>query len=686
MLTIGSEPQQESAAGADAQGVEVGQQAEAAAEQSGERELIAELQQHTYLPDWAARRFDRVLELRQYLEDDVYEWDDDSAVTINALGRMVAAKVGQLWPDRPACQVIPETQSGPSDERTMILREWAKVGGRLVNWFAEKALLEDDMQAGLYDVAVDGIAWLKCEWDEDETRDPLGESKNDDAQDQFERLRMLADQARTGEIHEGEAAWAELRELTEYYQDVVMKMHQEDPRAQAIGQALATDPPGLLPEPLNWTGPRTGLVPMENVRLDWDMVQSLEAAHKGRWFIEVSYQTPEQIAQGYELDEFDRAKLQSRASETGSSAESFPAAGAKGGGGTAEDWKEKDAEDEEYGEQIAVYTCWHRLNRRRYVWTPRLSHRFLENEIWRGALPFIPLAITHTPKRPIPISMALGGWSLQREINQTLREAKAARRARFPRYAVKRGEMDQEDLTKLNTAMPHAVVEVNDPEAVKNAIAEFRGAEYDPRLYDVTHLFRLLEIEVGVTMQQIGMSSSGSTATEVERAEAGAQSTSAMHSSLLHKALRRYYGLLLGYIAEYVTPEHVAWILGPHEAAIWGMVKKDRAQIAAGCKVDILAATNGPGAQKAHAEAWMQTADALARVAQSKVMMAQAGESLDTSHIYEAITEGMNLGIAGDELVRPLPPPEPGMEGGPGEAAAGSAAGLTGVALEGAGQ
>jgi hypothetical protein len=340
----------------------------------------------------------------------------------------------------------------------------------------------------------------------------------------------------------------------------------------------------------------------------------------------------------------------------GGTSETLPGAG-NAGGGNAADPKERDAEETAHGQTVAVYCCWHRLNRRRYVWTDGVP-RFLRNEPYSGPAPLVPITLTHTPKRPFPVSMGLAGWKLQKEINQTLTEAKGARRARYPRYLLKRGAMDPEDFQAVQGCSPHAIVEVDEPEEVKKAFEVINGVEYDPRLYDVSPLFRLMEIELGVTMQQIGLSTGGSTATEIERAQQGAQTTAAMHASQLNKSLRRLYRMLLSYIAEYVTPEQVAFILGPEDAQGWAMFPKDREQIAAGLQVDVLAAPNGPQAQMALAEAWMKTADAFARVGQTKVLLGNAGEALNTTEIYQAIATAMNLGLNGDELVRQMRPGE----------------------------
>lgn len=639
--------------------------------------MMQELAEAAQFPEWAARRFEQIKDLRMYLEEDVYEHDNPQAVCVNALGRMLAAKTGQMWPERPMCSIKEQSAAGSAQDNPerAIHRKWAQTAGRLVNWYCDKSLLEDDIQAGLYDACVDGLTWLKTEWVEDQSRDPLGTPRMDDAQDQMARLKMLAEMAESGEINDSMSEWQELSDLVEYHLDLQEKLAARgDPRAQAMLPGLGMPPqPDLMPEALSWSGLEVSLCPLENVRLDWEHVTTLEQMHKGRWMIEIAWMTRDEIAQRYRLSDGERRKLGNRNGRGHS--DKHPGVADEKGGSTSADAKEREAEDTEHGDMLAVYCCWHKQTRKRYTWCDGVD-RWLDEQVWTGEFPFIPLALSKTPRRPIPISIGLGGLKLQQEINQTLTEAKAARRARYPRYAGKRGTVDPEDIYKITGAHPNAYIEVDEPEEIRKALLPIQGVEFDPRLYDVSGLFRLLEMETGVTMQQVGISTSGSTATEVERAQQGSATTAEMHSSLLRKALRKLYQLALAYIAEYVTPEQVAFILGPEDAAVWAAYPQGREQIAAGLKVDILASANGPSEMREQAESWMHTADALARVAQSKHMLAANGEALNTEIIYEAITEGMGLGVAGDELVQRMPM-DP-MQQAASEQAAGEAAGLAG--------
>jgi hypothetical protein len=471
--------------------------------------------------------------------------------------------------------------------------------------------------------------------------------------------------------------------LVRLHRENAEKLAASDPRQSRLLQAIGNPEAenlGLLPEPMHFAGLEVSAVPVEHVRLDWENVSSLERMHKGRWVIEISYQQPDEIADRYSLSREELQTLKDGTAGNGAR-DHQENAGNPGQGSNTADAKDRDAEASEHGNTKRVFCCWHRLNRRRYVWVEGI-HRFLRNESYAGPAPFVPFAFSHTPKRPIPVSIGLAGWKLQREINQMLTEGKQARRARYPKYGIKRGVASVEDLLAITQCVPHGVVEMDEPEELKKAIEEFKGTEYDPRLFDPSGHMRLMEIEMGVTMQQVGLSSSGSTATEVERAAAGAAATNNMHQGMLYKALRKLYALTLGYVAEYVDPERVAFIISAEDAQIWAAFPKDREQIAAGLKVDILAADNGAEAQMAQAKAWTVTADSLARVGQAKVTLAQAGESLNTSPIFEAITEGMGLGISGDELVQKMPPPQPGMmpQGQPGGNPGGMnmAAGLSG--------
>jgi hypothetical protein len=620
---------------------------------TSERSLIAQLRESARLPAWAETRWKRVVDLRRYLEEEVYEFENDNAVNVNVIGRMINAKVAAMWPESPLLHATPEhrLQSDP------INTAWAKVLGLIGNKLGNMAHIGNLMQSAIEDVVVDGVQWFKVEFIEDPSRDPLGTPRLDDSQDQFQRLRYLAERAAAGEFGEGHAEWQEMRDLHETISAYADQMVAEDPRRAAIAQLSGQwpPPPAMVPEPLKYKGVEITCVPGENVRLDWAMVPNLNALHRGRWLTEVHYDTPEAIAQKYDLtpNEARSIGMQSQA----------PTEQIKGPNQLSEyntDPKDKEPEDVAHGGLVAVFCTWHRLNRRRYIYVDGVD-RFLKNEIWAGELPWVPLVINTTPGRPIPVSVGLGAWKLQREINQTLSEGKAARRARYPRYAIKRGLASPEDLDGLKNAIPNAIIEMDEPEEIEKAIKEFRGADFDPRLYDPYVIMRLIEIEMGVTMQAAGLSNSGSTATEINTASSHMAQAGNMHLSKMHECLKQMYKLIMALACEYMTPEDVAFLLGPLEAQVWAMVPKNRNHILAGMDVDLMVAANGPAGREALARAWTAAGDAIARVMQGKTLAAAAGYDLNVAPMVEAITNNMGLGIPGDELVRPIMMPPPGM-------------------------
>jgi hypothetical protein len=632
-------------------------------EDSSERTLIASLIEASRLPSWAEDRFKKITDLRRYLEDEVYEFANDNAVNVNVIGRMLNAKAAGMWPENPLLHVTPEHRLRGSS--SPLLSAWAKVAGMLANKVADMASISDIFQGATEDTSVDGATWFKVEWVEDPGRDPLGTPRLDDAQDQFRRLRYLAERAAAGEIGEGSAEWQEMRDLHNTIQSYADKMVEQDPRrAQilAMGGQFPTQA-HLVPEPLKWKGVEITPVPVENVRLDWELVTSPELLHRGRWLIEVSYQTLDEVATRYDLTPAERGSIGIRRSTSTEQDDTMPASTYQ------TDPKDREATDTAHGQTIAVYSCWHRLNRRRYVFVDGIG-RFLRNDPWPGSLPWVCMAFTRTSGRPIPISIALGAWKIQREVNQILSEGKQARRARFPRYAVKRGMLEPGDMDKLRNALPNAIVEVDEPDDIEKAFKEFRGAEYDPRLYDPYAMIRLMEMEMGVTAQAAGLTSSGSTATEVQTAANHMSMSANMHQSNMHKALKKVYRLIMESIASYMTPEDVAFLLGPMEAQVWAMVPKDREQIIAGLDLDLMVIANGPAGRQALAQAWTAAGDAIARVMQGKTLAAAAGYDLDVGPMVEAITNNMGLGIPGDELVRPMAPMMPA--GQPGEPMAGA--------------
>jgi hypothetical protein len=159
---------------------------------------------------------------------------------------------------------------------------------------------------------------------------------------------------------------------------------------------------------------------------------------------------------------------------------------------------------------------------------------------------------------------------MQDEYNRSRQGKREHRRAARPRFATRRGSLDDESKEKLAAADPFDVVEVNaqsDPFDIAREIQAIPVPGVDPNLYDVGEIYSDMQLVVGTSPTGVGASSKGETATgealaEDSRAQAADSSSDDLDAFL--SAVARASGQVL---LREMSPESVMKIAG--RGAVW---------------------------------------------------------------------------------------------------------------------
>ena len=482
----------------------------------------------------------RDADIRVDIDDMVWEPQPELAIDPMTGAPMIDPMTGQA-------AVIGELPGEPPPE-------WVKVA-RTSEVLARKLLKESrfrqQLAGAIQDVDTNAIMFIKVNQQEDLARDPIGNLRHNDQQDNFALYRSWQAQVASGDITEGTVQMGRFRALevtvrqylsTQIRQDMQdnplpaepvldpmtmqpamdpMTMQPQyqaavDPReAQAAGIEQGTAPIDLtqVPEVPSWIGLPIDFVQPEDIRFDWTITRPEDFWRSKRVQHRVYMDYDEAVAK-YNL--------------TPEEAKTLPTVGASNNAGTvgSEDASSRDDQlsAKQICKQVELWECHDRQLNYVCVYAKGMSRflaKYTPRVVWRMWFPFIPFLFNRTTGRVIGVSSVTMQRPAQEEVNQMRSLDRHAKKASFPRILVKKGAFGKGEARKYKNAMPYEVIELDMPEELNQAVKETAMAPYNPQLTDSSRAEMDLQRMAGISLVAGGSVGVSNSATETATAQQG---------------------------------------------------------------------------------------------------------------------------------------------------------------------
>jgi hypothetical protein len=548
---------------------------------------------------------------------------------------------------------------------------FAMTSEALCKKLADEGNLTRTLQAGGLSAFTTGLAWIKIGWQEDYSRDTVGNNRNDDAQDQIALLALRSAEFAAGAFGESDPKHTELRQLTDYARITAQRQQvsrNTDPRLSfAQWSQLAdmrdgdTASPQWLPEPDRWQGSTYDHVPAKNMRWDWRF--RFAEWYNAPWVAEQVLTDIDVAAARWELTPAERDRLGKR--QQGTAATPQPGVASDGDAG---DPTNTDREAPMQGGRVVVWDYWFKETRRHVVFIEGLD-RLLVDEVPEVTTPwFYPWAtvsFNDFDNAMLPSSEVRFLRKICNAINQRLTDAQESIWASMKRYIVKKGAFRDGEIDKLRGAMPHDVVEMEDPAEIKASFQEIASDDWNAQKYSTDDLFRLLELVMGLSLAQLGVVDLANTATEASIAESRSQQQSARHGMLMAELTKQCFVATQAYAVTCYGQRAVKLLLG--KAAYWPM-PPNRMDLLRGMRIKVEAAGNRLAARTRASEDLQKAMGSLGQILDLKAKADSVGYVLDIQPLVSAAMRASDIDAGMRDLFQPKPqPPQlPTMAGAPG--------------------
>ncbi len=642
---------------------------------ASEAALVQRFLAETKAPPWLERAFRTWEDHRRYLHTEVMAEDDHRKISCNSIYRSLRAKMAHTRPNSPEPSVKPAEQIEPDPDDPLAplyqqqkkqLEQIGRTAAVLNKKWSARAKLGDVLVGAQLEAHTTGICWLKTGWEEDESKNALGQAVRHagTSMDQLRRLRRLADDYAAGEFTDDDARFEQLLDLSNWLKArakaALQRLVAGDPREDRM-RNLASAPDGqpmapyLLPEPESWQGPTVDFVAPENLRLDWQRVTGPHLLHRGRWWMERVWMTREEVAERYHLTPDDARRLGSpvrRAPNYSDPTMSYLNTNAQDPADT-----DLEAQVRSGGAEVAVWERWD-LETGWVYWVCQGLERFLAKELVETSTkrghPYAPLIYNPVAGRFTPLSDVGLGRKMQDNFNQTLTDDWEARVASYPFYAVLQGLLTEEDKEAIEQGrQAHKVVELSrSAQEVKDAIQRIAGEEYHPERYQIAlaKTQGLLDQMVGAPSETSGGTSRPEFATQSAMQQQGLNVSMADVRAINTELTRQVFEDWTDY-ALAVLPERNAKALAGM-AAVWPAV--DRDTIANGLVVEVVTAGDRGQAEQ-ELEQMGKAMGVVAQALQLEQVAALAGYQFPATEVATRAALAVDLRLPGGLLRRGMP-------------------------------
>lgn len=638
-------------------------------ELASERALIKEFQSLVETPQFLRAAFEQMSSDRAYVAEDVMAAKDENAVTVNQVLKNQQTVIANLGLDDPkaSCSLIPQV-GGTVDPMMTTMAETMEI---FLNQTIIQTRLSEILEGVAQDTQTNGIGWLKVNIQEDFFKDPVGQNRFNDQQENVAEFQRLNEAFAANKFDKDSADYQKLRDLdmtlrTWMAEKVaaqpplvpqmtvdpmtgapVMQMVPDatDPRTErkkAILDGVEIDVLGC-PELERYLGFSVDQLLPEDVRWDWSIMRP-EELRKGAWMAYRTFMSHEDITAKFALKEDDYKRMTVYSID---------------GKKTERRWgiygpdERPDLEGQQINDRCAVWTLEHRIMGRRYVWVDGLP-KFLANETMQavGANPFslFPVYFNRVTGRALPLSDVQLQRDLQDEYNLLRTHDRQGRRASYPWTALAAGAADQGDIDAIESRTPFQAVMLKKADDISKYLKEMQGAPYNPGLYDTSRVTADMQAVANVPLTGLGVQGEGKVATDLTLANVGMQKA----NSRRQMALNRCFSDILEWMAQVAVKvfpaENIKALCGPN--AVWLALSAE--QLSINFQIKVKGAVSGPPDFQGKMQFWTSLPDILMKL-----------QSVPGINVGAVAGKLMQLGGITEDLRNFWTPPPPMMPGMP---------------------
>lgn len=560
------------------------------------------------------------------------------------------------------------------------------------------------LAGAIQDVETNAIMFVKVNQQQDLKRDPIGNLRFNDQQDNFALFTFMQAQIASGDIKPGTSEMARFTALSKTVGEYLAAQIRADMQAnplpptevvdpltglpaidtlgqpilqptpdpreqQAAGLEAGTIQPDVsqVPEVASWIGLPIDIVQPEDIRFDWTITRPEDFWRSNRIQHRV-YMDRDEAAAKYKLTP-EEAKLLPTATasqNTSTMGNGDPSA------------RDEQLGDKQIGSKVELWECWDRpLN---YVCVyakgfKKFLAKYTPRVVWRHWFPFLPFLFNRVTGRLVGVSSTTLQRPAQEEINLMRTLDRHAKKASFPRILVKKGVFSRGEARKYKNAMPYEVIELDMPDELNAAVKETAMAPYNPMLTDSSRAEMDLQRMAGVSLVAGGTVGVSKSATETATAQAGTDSNADYRRGIIEDLYIDVTTCLLD-MAHTVFPEaNVKALVGP--GAFWPPM--DRETMWRNLAVRIRAGSTGKPQTKERQEeliALSQMASAFGLVAKGPEIMDEIAREMGRydgiSRFFEKPALAPMPGAPGAPKMNgggggpPKSPPAPGSQQGQG--------------------
>lgn len=664
------------------------------ADDPGESALVKQYENELKIPT-SLEKWYRAFDIdRTYVNDRCMLLDAEDAVGTNHILRnqhILMSKLNSrkadiavvltdaMWPDLP--QIDPMTlqpsgqtlPGGPPPE----LEKFARTSEILARKLLIEARFRQQLAGAIQDVETNAIVFVLVNQQQDLMRDPVGNYRMDDQQDNFALYRFWQGKITAGEVLEGSAEMARFKHLEDTVRtyltaqiqaDIAANPYQPPAQVDAAGQPMPMDPgmpppvdprqvqmqglqdgtapidPSQVPEVASWIGFPVDILMPEDVRYSWQITRPEDFFRMPRVYYRVF------------MDENDFGAKFALAPEAMKAVPRVSTANASSvqGSGDPTD-RDDNALKDSISKQIEVWTCWDRQTNKVNVFVKGYC-KFLSSQtptaVWRHWCPILPFLFNRATGRLVGISSTTLQRPAQEEINTLRTHDRHARKASFPRLLVKKGVFLRGEKEKYKRALPYEVIELFNVEDIAKMIQETRPVPYDPRLTDTSRAELDLQKMAGVSVADAGAVGASDTATEAAIAHQGLDVQVDFKRGIIEDLYCDVTTCILDMAMTVLPEENVKALVGP--GAVWPQL--DRQTMWRSMAVEVRAGSTGkPDVDKRMS--WATNTVQLAR---------GLGLSANGPAVLDELTRDSGIFTNLSKFFQLAPPPMPGAPGGGG--------------------
>jgi hypothetical protein len=576
---------------------------------ASERALITEFNELVKTPQFLRDAFEQMQEDRAYVAEELIGSKDQDTVIVNQVLKNQQTVVANLGLDDPkaSCKVLPQA-GGLVDPSMTAMSETMEL---FLNRMITQTRLPELMEGAAQDAQTNGIAWLKVSVQEDFLKDPVGQNRFNDQQENVAEYLRLQEAKAAGDFNDDSADAQKLKDL-----DHTLKVWMADriiAQPPMIPQTVMDPMTGMpteqmVPDP---TDPRTvrktaiidgeeldllgcpelerylgfsvdQLLP-EDVRWDWS-IKRPEELRRGAWMAYRVYLSKEDIAAKFALEQDEYKSITVYTTDGKKTERRWGILGPD---------ERTDIEAQQINDRCAVWTLEHRVMGRRYVWVDGVS-RFLASEVFQavGSNPFslFPVYFNRVSGRALPLSDVRLQRDLQNEYNLLRTHDRQGRRASYPWVALAAGAADQADIDAIEGRAPFQAVMLKKADDVNKYMKEMNGAPYNQGLYDTSKVVADMQMVANVPLTGMGVQGEGKVATDLTLANQGMQKANSRRQAQLN---RTFSDLLewMGQVAVKVFPaDNIKAMCGMQ--SVWLALSAE--QLSVNFQIEIQGAVSGP--------------------------------------------------------------------------------------------